>query len=69
LQGININDFTSKSQECIAIPGGHLDGESPCKFHLLKNRPTVKKGAALFKMASVKSCEIKGGSQEMAVMV
>ena len=37
---------------------------------LLKNRPTVKKGVSLFKMASVKkSCEIKGGSQEMAVMV
>jgi len=30
----------------------------------------VKKIAALFKMASVKkSCEIKGGGQEMAVMV
>jgi len=30
----------------------------------------VKKGAALFKMTSMKkSCEIKGGGQEMAVMV
>ena len=30
----------------------------------------VKKSVALFKMASVKkSCEVKGGGQEMAVMV
>ena len=38
--------------------------------YLLKNSLAVKKGAALFKMASVKkNCEIKGGGQEMAVMV
>jgi len=37
---------------------------------LLKNSLAVKKNAALFKMTSVKkSCEIKGGDQEMAVMV
>ena len=30
----------------------------------------MKKGVALFKMASVKKiCEIKGGGQEMAVMI
>jgi len=34
-----------------------------------QKQPGYKKGVALFKMASVKSCEIKGGSQEMAVMV
>ena len=39
-------------------------------LNLLKNSLAVKKGAALFKMASVKkSCQIKGGGQEMAVMV
>jgi len=39
-------------------------------YYRLKNSLAVKKGAALFKMASVKkSCEIKGGDQEMAVMV
>jgi len=36
----------------------------------LKNSLDVKKDVALFKMASVKKyCEIKGGGQEMAVMV
>ena len=35
-----------------------------------KNSQAVKKGAALFKMASIKkSCEIQAGGQEMAVMV
>ena len=35
-----------------------------------QKQPGCKKGEALFKMASVKkSCEIKGGGQEMAVMV
>ena len=39
-------------------------------YYLLNNSLAVKKGAALFKLASVKkSCEIKGGGQEMAVMV
>ena len=39
-------------------------------MYLLKNSLAVKKGVALFKMASVKkSCEIKVGSQEMALMV
>jgi len=39
-------------------------------LYLLKNSLAVKKGVALFKMACVKkSCEIKGGGQEMAVMI
>jgi len=39
-------------------------------WNLLKNSLAVKKGAALFKMDIVKkSCEIKGGGQEMPVMV
>ena len=38
--------------------------------NLDKNSQAVKKGAALFKMASIKkSCEIQAGGQEMAVMV
>ena len=39
-------------------------------LYLDKNSQAVKKGAALFKMASIKkSCEIQTGGQEMAVMV
>ena len=35
-----------------------------------QKQPDCTKGAVLFKMASIKkSCEIKGGSQEMAVIV
>ena len=41
----------------------------PCLVYLLKNSPTVEKGAALFKMASIKNCEIKGRGQKMAVMM
>ena len=37
-------------------------------WYQLKNSLAVKKGAALFKTASVKSCEIKGGGQEMTVI-
>jgi len=38
--------------------------------NLDNNSQAVKKGAALFKMASIKkSCEIQAGGQEMAVMV
>ena len=37
---------------------------------ILKKQTNCKNDAALFKMANVKrSCEIKGGGQEMAVMV
>ena len=35
--------------------------------YMLKNSLAVKKGAALFKIT--KSCEIKGGGQEMAAVV
>ena len=38
-------------------------------LHLLKNSMTVKKGVALFKIASVKKLKIKGGGQEVALMV
>ena len=38
-----------------------------CCNYLLKNSLAIKKGVALFKMASVN--KIEGGSQEMAVMV
>jgi len=38
-------------------------------YNLLKNSLAVKKGAALFKMASVKKVVKSKGGQEMAVMV
>jgi len=34
-----------------------------------QKQPECKKHAALFKMATVKSCAIKGGGQEMAVII
>ena len=34
-----------------------------------KNSQAVKQSAALFKIASIKCCEIQAGGQEMAVMV
>ena len=47
-----------------------MDGFSALYIDLLKNSLTVKKGAALFKMVSVKKfVKSKGGGQEMAVMV
>ena len=38
-------------------------------FKYTQKQPGSKNGVALFKMASIKSCEIKRGAQEMAVMV
>ena len=39
------------------------------KWYLCKNSQAVKKGCGLQKSQSEKRCEIKGGGQEMAVMV
>jgi len=42
-----------------------------CKKIMISTQKQIncKKGAALFKIPSVKSCEIKKGYKEMAVMV
>ena len=40
-----------------------------CNGNLHKNRPTVKKGQPCLKWPVQKSCEIKGGTQEMVVMI
>ena len=40
-----------------------------CKCNLIKKQPSCKKGCGLQKSQGEKRCEIKGGGQEMAVMV
>ena len=59
-----------KPYSCFLLSVVARSGKNSCIYYLLKNSLAVKKGAALFKMASVKKVvKSKGAAKKWSVII